>query len=144
MMSADRHRRGISLLEILLSLLIFGVCLIPIFSVIGKTTSQARSTRDGILAMQLAGELVDQVCGMPFRAVPTIEAKALPNEDHGTLLAPGKLETMLILSTLPPDFERVLTIEEPSPRCKLVRCTIFWGRAPRHESRWQALMEWNP
>lgn len=139
-----RPARGVSMVEILISLVIFGLALLPIFGVIGKTSTQVRVNRDAILAMQLAGELIDQVSGMPFGTVPVIGNLPLPNEKHGQLLVPGKIETMLILTALPPDFERILSVEQSSPRTRLIRCTIFWGRNPRHESRWQALMEWSP
>jgi len=134
----------VSLVEILVSVFLFGLCLVPVFSVFGKMTDQSRFNRDTILGMQLAVELVDQVSGMPFQAVPLLAARPLSNRENGILLQRGRPETMLVLSPLPPGFERFLTVAAASPRTRLVRGVVTWGTMPKHESRWEALMEWSP
>jgi prepilin-type N-terminal cleavage/methylation domain-containing protein len=138
------HRPGFTMIEVLLALVILSLCVIPVFDSLGRTMRQARFSRDSVLAMQLAVEVVDQVCSMPFQAVPLAGGHVLDSGADGSRLIEGRVDSLLVLSPLPEGFARVLAVRQVSPRLKRVECTVSWAGSVPGRSTWQALTEWAP
>lgn len=139
-----RPAAGISLLELLLALVVLSVGLLPVFDLLRRSGEAYRFSRDEVVAIHLAGEVVDQLAGMPFSQLPTLADRPLGEAEQGMLLVPGRIETRLELSALPPGYERVLTIAEVHPRLKRISCLIRWGSKPSRKHLAEVLVEWQP
>ncbi|MBF0499440.1 MAG: hypothetical protein HQM09_04875 [Candidatus Riflebacteria bacterium] len=135
---------GVSMVEIMVSILIFGFCLLPVFELISRSNQTVHVTQDEIKAFSLSAELIDQISCMPFDAIPVMNEYPLKNSDNGSQLYENKIATKLILSELPDGYVRFLTIETVSPRMKLIKAKIEWGTNPRHQQSFQSILEWTP
>lgn len=141
---AHRPARGVTLIEIMISLLIFAACLVPVFDLFRRVSETSRVTQEEVVAFQAAAELVEQLTVVPFDALPVTNELPLKGSGEGLQLRQGIPGSILVLGDLPAGFERVLTIEEVSPRLKLIKAAVAWGTAPRRTSICQALVEWTP
>lgn len=150
---SGRGRAGMSLVEILISLFLMSLALLPIFDLISKGSQLARTNEDEVVAFNLAAELIDQIACIPFHCLPPIGERILTNEDNGVYLIDLGPEvpynpTLLVLSTLPRGFERTLTIENfnPRPNCCLKKVTarVAWGTDPPRQFTLCSLVEWRP
>jgi len=149
-----RGKPGMSLIEIVISMALFGAALLPVYDLIGKGAQISRTNEQEVTAAHLAAELSDQIACIPYRYLPTITDRSLPNADNGAYLMEmrGRYEsfnpTLLTLSPLPKGFERVLSIEtfSTSPNCCLKKVTvkILWGVEPRRNHTVTSLVEWRP
>ncbi|MBF0547981.1 MAG: hypothetical protein HQM08_26325 [Candidatus Riflebacteria bacterium] len=143
-LNCGNFKAAMSLLEIVVSVFIFGLCLLPIFELLGKSRQIARVTQEEITASNLAVELVDQICCMPFDQIPIMNEIPLKNDGNGYRLLQGKVATELILSPLPEGYDRTLTIESISQCIKLVKAEVGWGNNPHRNSSIECLLEWTP
>jgi type II secretory pathway pseudopilin PulG len=134
----------VTLLEILVSLLVFAIGLLPVFDLIRRSTEVARFSREEVIARYLALELADQVAAMPFSLIPDLGDRPLRNEDDGAVLLQGRAETLLVMTPMPPGFSRFLTIETINPRLKRIRARLAWGTFPAREVVITSLTEWRP
>ncbi|MBI3039696.1 hypothetical protein HYY75_11745 [bacterium] len=141
---APTAQRGLTFVEVLISALVFGMCLVPIFDLIGRGAAIARTSREEVLASAFSAELIDQIRGIPFNKVPPLNERPLKNSDNGALLLESQIDTMLLLSPMPNDFERVISVESTSSKLKKLTAKVSFGKSPKHEVTMISLMEWTP
>jgi hypothetical protein len=138
-------RLGLTMVEIVVSVFVFAVALVPLFDLFRRGASTIRMEREHILAVGLASELVDQITCFPFRDVPDVGGVPI---DQSTVeemyLVQNVPSTRLILSHLPNGFSRTLTIESVSKKLKKIKAEVSWGPDLNRRVSCQALMEWSP
>lgn len=132
------------MIEVLIAVFLFALCLLPIFQLLERSSTTTRTTREEIQASNLASELLDQISTIPFDSLAIVADLPVKNLDNGLQLVEGRPETRLVLSALPDGFDRTLTIESLSPTLKLVKTRIEWNKSPRHSVVFQTLLEWVP
>lgn len=144
MLSTFRKFAGTTLIELVVAIFLFALCLLPIFQLLERSSQTTRTTREEIQASNLASELLDQISTIPFDSLVIVADLPVKNLDNGLQLVEGKPETRLVLSPLPEGFDRTLTIESLSSTMKLVKTRIEWNKSPRHSVVFQTLLEWVP
>ena len=137
-------RQAVTFIEILISIVLFAVALIPVFDLMGKGAGLTRETQESLSASHLAAEVVDQISCMPFRDIPVLSGFPLTDKENGALLVEGRWSSMLILGRLPDGFHRELTIESLSAYMKKITAKISWGTTPRHSLSYCGIREWTP
>ncbi|MBF0409816.1 MAG: prepilin-type N-terminal cleavage/methylation domain-containing protein [Candidatus Riflebacteria bacterium] len=135
-------KRGMTLIEIVVSVLVLGLCLVPVFDLLRKSGTVTKAGQDEVIASNLAAEIVDQISCMPFKDIPDLAEREFGNADNEALLMGGKISTILILSDLPAGYKRFLKIETISSRLKKVSTKVKWGTNPVHEIKMPILIEW--
>lgn len=142
--SAAGRRNAYSLVEVLISLLIFGAALIPVFHLISQSTVFTRFSKESVIASNLANELANQICSMRYAEVPVVGGVPLPNEADNAMLQEGKPGTRLRLTPMPERFIRELTIEIFSSRSKVIKAVVAWGNDPEHQVTITRIFDWAP
>lgn len=138
-----KKRKGVTLIEIMISVLILGLTLLPVFDLIKMGARRVRNTQEEVTASNLATELVEQIMCMPYSLVPVVSERPLPNSDSGDKLS-NDLSTIIVLSNIPDGFQRFLSIESVSTRLKKITAKVEWGNSPTRKIIHTSLMEWRP
>lgn len=137
-------RKGVSFVEIVVSLFLFALAVLPVFDLMRRSGELARVSREQVVANLLAAETLNQICCMSYSDIPVINGFPLDDAWNGAMLLQGQPDTTLYLSSLPPGFSRELTIEEFSARSRKIRVRVAWGKAPEHQVTLAAIREWSP
>lgn len=83
-----RRSRGVSLVEILLTMLLVGLALIPILSLIQSGTRQARFNEETTIASLLAAQVIERFRGEPLEWLVTLGTETAEAIDSDELLTP--------------------------------------------------------
>ncbi|MBF0499230.1 MAG: hypothetical protein HQM09_03815 [Candidatus Riflebacteria bacterium] len=143
-------RFGVTMIELILSVFILAVALLPTFDLLTKGTRQVRISREETLAVAYNAELIDQIMCMPFNDIATMTSKSILSTDNGKcltgdLLTGGHVTTLLYLSPLPDEFQRTISIEEVIPDyLKKITVSVKWGNDIKHEVKYSVFMEYSP
>lgn len=137
-------RKGVSFVEIVVSLFLFALAVLPVFDLMRRSGELARVSREYVVANLLAAETLNQICCMNYADIPVINGFPLDDAWNGSMLLQGQPDTTLRLSSLPQDFSRELTIEEFSARSRKVKVRVAWGKSPEHQVTLAAIREWSP
>lgn len=135
--------RGITLVELLVSVFILALALLPTFDLLTRGVSQVRVSREEIIATLAGSELLDQILCMPFPDLADTPKLEIPPSFSGNLVA-SQSSTALFLSPLPEAFRLTLAIKSCSDYLKKVSVTVAWKTEASHEVRFSSFMEYSP
>lgn len=135
------NRRGFSLTEILVTLVIIGATVTPVFMMLRQGNQTMIHARDLGQSVSLAGSLLAALRSQPLNGLKPVE-----NEEIDAPPAASRLQ-QLSIARAPAGFRRILTLKELSDRegNTLVAATIqvFWqgrGTTTQLEYRQDALL----
>lgn len=110
-----RRRRGFSLIEILVVVLIMGVAFIPLFGMFITGTKGAEEVTHNTVAVNLAAETLEIISNLPFSELDNYAAYQAPPVDiHG------------ITFTKEVSVEDVLTSAGGAPALKKIEVSVTW------------------
>lgn len=144
------------MIELLVSVFILGLALLPMFDLLSRGARQVRVSREETLAVAINSELIDQIQCMPFADIPLEDSahqplldKPIRNSDNGKCLSGeplggGNISTVLFLSPIPDGFERTLSIASVTDYLKRITVSVKWGTDMKHEVKYSAFMEYSP
>lgn len=139
-----RSRRAVTMIEVLVSILILGVALIPILELLGRGARQERVSREETLAVVLGSELLDQIQCMPYGDLQPAADLMIRNQDHRHNLVEGRDSTMLFVTPAPDHYTRLLSIVDVNDYLRRISVTVRWGGDATHEIRLATFMEFAP
>jgi len=138
-------RHGLTVVELMVAVLVFGVALIPLFDIFRMSSATIRMEREHLIATYLATELVDQIACFPYRTIPEVNGIPIQETEGAELyLVQDQPATRLVLTALPEGFERTLTIHTLSGNLKKIKAIVAWGRGAGRNVSSQTLLEWTP
>lgn len=84
---ARRRARGLSLLEVLLGVVIFGIAMLPVLSLSQSSAKETYSMAKHIIASQVANSIMDRLIAIPFSEITKYEKSTVPLQESGS--SPG-------------------------------------------------------
>ena len=136
--------RGTTFIELLIAILVFGLALVPLFDVFSKGSGLIKATRESVVAVNLASEVVDQISGMHYQDIPVLNGYPLDSSADQALLWQGRPGSRLFLTPLPEGFSRILSIVPINSKAKKITAQIVWGGSPEHQVTISGVREWSP
>jgi len=101
-------RRGFTLLEMMLVIILLGVGIFPLMQLFSSSVVQSSGTTKNNLAIHLAQQKIEQIKNISFSAI------------ESTSEAVGSIQGYV-------DFSREAVVSEVSPNLKDITVTVYWG-----------------
>jgi len=108
---SNYYKSGLSLVGVVVASFCFMVAIIPILSIFSLSVENSNTMFARTITYTCAQELVDQLQSIPADALPKKKTYILPNASGTFMLNANDNRTELILSYLPKNYERKLTIK---------------------------------
>ncbi len=138
------RRQGITMLELVISVFILGLALLPVFELLTRGAHHERVSRDETLAVAMGSELLDQIQCMPYADLQVTSDLPIGNADHGSNLVQNRDSTVLMITPVHEQFTRTLTIEDLSDYLRKITVKVTWRSEAEHTVHLTTFMEYAP